>query len=70
MVDLAFEKPIEQLQPIKPATNPYQEVIQNNNLSPREELQRMMVRAQISREEYLDKLSLLEPEGIKKIVEF
>lgn len=68
MIDIAFEKPVDQIQVIKQPVNAYRE-LQGNDLSPREELQRRMVRNQISKEEYLEKLSLLEPEGIKKIIE-
>lgn len=68
-MDLAFEKPLEQIHVLNPATNPYDELKQDNVSNPREELQRMLIRNQITREEYLEKLSLLEPEGIKKIVE-
>ena len=69
LIDAAFDRPIDQIQPITRSNRPYMEQSQDNALSPREELQRMMVRNQITKEEYLEKLNLLEPEGIKKIVE-
>ncbi len=69
MIDTAFEKPIESVQPIRQPENPYKELNQPNSLTPKQELQSMMVKNQISKEEYLEKLSLLEPEGIKRVVE-
>jgi len=68
MIDVAFEKPVDQIQVIKQPINPYKE-LQGNDLAPRQELQRMMVRGQITKDEYLEKLSLLDPEGIKRVVE-
>ena len=69
IIDTAFDRPIDQIQPIMQPKSPYIEINQDNTLPPREELQRMMVRNQITKEEYLEKLSLLEPETIKKVVE-
>ena len=69
IIDTAFDRPIDQIQPIMQPKSPYIELNRDNTLPPREELQRMMVRNQITKEEYLEKLSLLEPETIKKIVE-
>jgi integrase len=41
----------------------------NQNLSPREYLQMQMLHGEINEQEYLKKLTLLNPEGIKRVVE-
>lgn len=69
IIDIAFEKPIEQLQIPRNPGNPFNAHMPNDNLSPKEELQRMLIRNQITREEYLEKLSLLDSPEIKKVIE-
>ncbi len=69
MIDMAFEKTVDQLQIVRPLVNEYHGYVPNDNLSPKEELQRMLIRNQITKEEYVEKLSLLEGTSIKKIIE-
>jgi integrase/recombinase XerD len=46
-----------------------QSLTENSNLSPLEYLQMKMIKGEINQEEYVQKLSLLNPDGIKKIIE-